>query len=284
MSAYDQPPAAAIDLSADPCRLVLATQGGAVLRFDIAETPVFRPASAATAPFPFANFPLVPFSNRIAGGRFPWHGAEWQVPRTLPLPEFPVPIHGFGWTSEWTVNDRDGSSATLTLDYLGDGWPGPFRATQRFLVREDGYDHFVAMTNMGQGPIPAGIGLHPYFPAGATAIETGFDGEWVTPDDGIPTGWAPLDRQPDWFGGAAIDRGFTGRSGAIRLVWPDRAVTIDADPVFSETQIYIPPGRDHFCVEPVSHRTDAANSREGVAILAPGATLSGRVGFTVTPR
>jgi aldose 1-epimerase len=51
--------------------------------------------------------------------------------------------------------------------------------------------------------------------------------------------------------------------------------------------IYVPPGEDFFCVEPVSHVNDGFNLLErgvadtGVRVLAPGQTLAGAVRLRV---
>jgi aldose 1-epimerase len=42
--------------------------------------------------------------------------------------------------------------------------------------------------------------------------------------------------------------------------------------------IFTPPGRDFFCVEPVSH----ANGLVGLSPLGPGATLAGEIVFHVS--
>jgi aldose 1-epimerase len=49
--------------------------------------------------------------------------------------------------------------------------------------------------------------------------------------------------------------------------------------------IYVPPGEDFFCVEPVSHANDGFNlmargiEGTGVQVLEPGQTLAGNVTF-----
>ena len=46
-------------------------------------------------PLQFASFPLVPFSNRIADGRFEWDGEQIEIdPNFAPEPHA---IHGVGW-------------------------------------------------------------------------------------------------------------------------------------------------------------------------------------------
>ena len=72
---------------------------------------------------------------------------------------------------------------------------------------------------------------------------------------------------------------------------PERRPTLDvhADPPLSFLVVYTPPGQTFFCAEPVSHCTDAFNlavqgrKDTGMAVLAPGATLTGRARFSIAP-
>jgi aldose 1-epimerase len=274
------PPPASLALVRDDFRLTLSVSGGSILSFDHGTTAIFRPASPATAPFPFANFPLLPFSNRIAGGQFIFEGRRFHLQPNIALAEFPLPIHGFGWQAVWKIVDAVANRAHLRWVCRDGRWPQPFLAEQSLELCDDGYDHRLCITNIGDGPMPAGLGLHPYFPAGAIAMDTDFGGRHVTGADGIPDHWEALNAQPGWFDGSPCDQGFTGRMRPIRIRWPRHSVVIDPDPVFSDTMIYIPPGRDHFCVEPVTHRTDAINGHEGMTILLPGQTLKGSVRFS----
>jgi aldose 1-epimerase len=58
-----------------------------------------------------------------------------------------------------------------------------------------------------------------------------------------------------------------------------------ADPVFGHLVVFVPTGKNFFCVEPVSNCNDGMNlmakgrTDTGVAVLEPGATLSGSVMF-----
>ena len=74
-------------------------------------------------------------------------------------------------------------------------------------------------------------------------------------------------------------------------VQPEQAarLTINATAALRVLVIYIPPGEDHFCAEPVSNITDAFNlarSRGDTGLLrvAPGRSVSARVAFRPEPR
>ena len=47
-----------------------------------------------------ASFPLVPFVNRIRGGRFTFRGREVRLAPNMAGD--PSPLHGQGWLNPWT--------------------------------------------------------------------------------------------------------------------------------------------------------------------------------------
>jgi aldose 1-epimerase len=59
------------------------------------------------------------------------------------------------------------------------------------------------------------------------------------------------------------------------------------EPLFDHLVVYVPPGQDFFCVEPVSHVNDGFNLLEhgvagtGVLVLKPGKRLAGGVRMSV---
>ena len=77
----------------------------------------------------------------------------------------------------------------------------------------------------------------------------------------------------------ALDNCFDGWDGHAAIVWPERRlqVALEASQPFRHLVIYVPPGRDFFCVEPVSH----ANGLVGLSPVGPGATLEGEVVFRI---
>jgi aldose 1-epimerase len=80
---------------------------------------------------------------------------------------------------------------------------------------------------------------------------------------------------------------FTGRSGAIRMRWPTHILTMMPADDLAFTVVYVPPGEDYFCVEPVSHMTDAINRPEersvtGMRWLAPGERWETHIAFTLS--
>ncbi|CDX28923.1 Aldose 1-epimerase (fragment) [Mesorhizobium plurifarium] len=138
--------------------------------------------------------------------------------------------------------------------------------------------------------MPAGLGLHPYFPATPwTHIQAGVTGMWETDAEVLPTRHVPPPAGADPTTGfdvakAAFDTVFTGWTHRARITWPDeqRLLDIEAEAPLDFLVLYTPPGEPFFCAEPVSNITDAFNRLEedaGCMVLAPGESRSASVRF-----
>jgi aldose 1-epimerase len=267
-----------IMLDIDPDR------GAGVTRLAWRGTDIFRQADLdATSPLALSCFALVPFSNRIAGGHFAFDGRKVSIaPNVLGGTER-HPLHGFGWLARWQVEHTAPDRATLVHQYDGAEWLGPYRAAQSFVLRETGIDWSMTLANMSAAPMPVGLGLHPYFPRAGAALHLDVAGCWDVDDDRLPTQWRALDAPPAWFEGGTIDTVFTGRIGPVVIDWPTHRLTMTPDTALAETVVYVPEGGDAFCVEPVSHATDAVN-RGGMRVLSPGATWQVAIGFDIAAR
>lgn len=263
-----------VRLGVDPAR------GGGITCFQWRSVDLFRPALAAVSgPLGLASFVLVPFSNRIANARFGWRGETI----TLHANEPPHALHGTGWLAPWSVTRAAADELILHLDHSGPGWPSTWRALQHFRLLPGGYRHQLSLHNTGTRAMPAGLGLHPYFPRPGARLDAHFAGVWNTSADGLPTDWSPLTAMPDWFGNTTIDTVFTGRRGPTAITWPTHSLTIHPSAGLDFTTIYCPAGADFFCIEPVSHMTDALNRPEiadnGQRSLAPGESFTVSVDF-----
>lgn len=268
---------------------IAPARGGGVLCFHIGGQPIFADVRGP-APADMACVPLLPFANRIAHGRFVADGR--QVTLALHANE-PHALHGTGWTRAWTVGACGPDSAELWLESsAGDGgWPWAWHGWQRFALTDHGYHHSIALTNHGDVPMPAGIGLHPWLPRNpATRYHGLHRQEWQPGPDQLPRDCVTAATPIDWWHGAAvgtrrIDACYAGREGSLRVDWRDSQLmlAILPDPVFAFTHVYVPDA-DFFCVEPVSHLPDAVNrgGDTGLRWLAPGETLTGDVEFRVS--
>ncbi|MET0365504.1 MAG: aldose 1-epimerase [Sphingobium sp.] len=281
-------------LSAGEYRLDLAPErGGAVLRFDWRGTPLFRPVCGPSI-LDTACFPLVPFSNRIAHGRFQAGDRAVSLAPNFPDSDHPHCLHGFGWLSAWEVMEADGRSAVLRHRYPDGEWPWPYVAEQQLRLDAEGLTMALSVTNEGDAPMPAGLGFHPYFPRDPDTLYRGLHrGEWQNSADGLPERLDLRSEAQDWWDGApvgsrAVDTLYTDREGALLLAWPSRDLALEMipSPSLRHSVVDSPAGRDFFCVEPVTHMTNALNRADaegGMDWLAPGETLSASVRMAARP-
>jgi aldose 1-epimerase len=265
--------------------------GGSIARFEFRGQPVFR-AGTGDDPRTLGCFPLVPFSNRIRDGRLPTPRGDLPL---APLPGLgPHPIHGLGWQSPWAVDRADANALVMRHVHAADPrWPFDYLSRQTVRVDAQALEIALELTNCALNPMPAGVGLHPYFPAtpGAT-LTTAVADMWQadaallpTHRDAVPA--ALRFDQGQVLAGTRLDNCFGSWSGRATLAWPERALAVDieASAALRTLVIYTPPGHDYFCVEPVSHLNNgfqlaaARVSDTGVRLLAPGETLAASVRF-----
>jgi hypothetical protein len=117
----------------------------------------------------YGNPLLFPFPMAVGEGRFTYRGQEIVLP---PSRERRV-IHGFVRDVPWTVerqwSDADGEHLQATLTTAGDPallerFPFPFRLAATYSLRGTALSLALEASNLGGGPMPAGLGVHPYFP------------------------------------------------------------------------------------------------------------------------
>lgn len=270
-----------IALEAGDYRLELdPARGGSILRCDWRGQPLMRPVCGSSI-FDVACFPLVPFSNRIANGIFAAHGRQVRLAPNFPGSDHPHTLHGFGWSSPWNVVVADARSCTIEHRHAAGEWPWSYVARQTVRLEAEGIVLGLSLRNGGDSAMPAGLGFHPYFPRDADTVYRGrHHGEWQTGADGLPLSLDSRATAIDWWAGAAVgqravDTVYAEREGDLIITWPSRgyALQLAPSPQLRHTVVYTPPNMDFFCIEPVSHRTDAVNAGE-MAWLDPGAELT----------
>lgn len=277
-------------LVAGDAELVLAPEtGGAVVSWTLAGRPVFRPANPdAPSARLHACYPLVPFSNRVADGRFRFAGSD----HTLPLLLDGQAIHGAGWQCAWT-----GQGDTMTLDYHGgELWPFAFRAEQVFDLQPTSLAVTMRITNRHDAPAPAAIGLHPFFPRDAdTELQLAATSVWMSNAGRIPVVEIPVPAAWSYgicrrLGEPELDHCFAGWERRFTLVWPRRRerLVVTATEPFGHCVVFVPKGKPFCAIEPVSNMNDGLNHMDtsddhGMRILAPGETLEGRILMVVEP-
>lgn len=256
-----------LDLAKGDYRLLLEPErGGSIAALQWRGHDLLRPSRPGSV-LETASFPLVPFSNRIAHGHFVAHGRSVQLLPNFPGSDHPHPLHGFGWLAGWDVSHATSDEAELVHRHTGGQWPWPYVSTQRFRLTPQGMKITLALENLGEDDMPAGLGFHPYFPRDADTRYHGLHrGEWQTGEDGLPRNLVCHDDARDWWDGQpvasrCVDTVYVGRRGDLTIEWPSRhyGLTLAPSAALTFTVVYTPAGEAYFCVEPVTHMTDAVN-------------------------
>ena len=274
--------------NADCCVTLDAAHGGAIRDFRWRGLDILRPAvaDAAADPFSMACFPLVPYANRIAEGRFSSDGRAVQLQRNWDRD--PHPLHGQGWRAAWITEQASESTALLVFHGGGDDWPWCYRAVQEFTLLADALEITLAVLNLSDSAMPAMLGLHPYFPASAQAtLQTLARTVWLADAQALPVQEVLV--PPDWsfekprgVARLGLDHCFDHWDGLAIVRWPDRVLRISATGC-GALHVYAPAGADFFCLEPQSAAVGALNrDAAAVAKLAPGASLEIKVRFCVS--
>ena len=260
-------------------RIAAADGGGlAALRFRGRDVLVPVPEGARLGG-PFGAFWMIPWANRLDGGRL--------GPHRLPLnrEQDGTAIHGLSRDRPWRVAARGDGHAVLEQDVAAA--PYRYRARLAMTAGEGGFAFDLAVTNAGEEPLPFGFGWHPWF-LRAPGTRLAFRATHRCTHDArcLPVSAAPstgLDGGEDAFLG--LDTHFAGWDGMARIDWPGLTLTMAAQgDLATNLQVYAPRERAVLCVEPSSHLPDAVNRPDlaplgPMRVLAPGEALSGRIGL-----
>ena len=286
-----------LTLSAGSSCVVVAPEHGAGLTgWLLGGTALLRRALPQTAvggnPNAMGCFPLLPYGNRIGRARFRWQGAEYPSRRNFG--DSPHAIHGIGWQRAWTVEAVNPVAVSLSLTHRPDpSWPFAFDARIDYRLSAEALTVAIALTNRHGTDAPAGIGLHPFFPAANDpSLRFNASGMWQNTPDALPVhhgappdGWS----QGSWcrIAGSRLDNCFTGWGGTADIAGGPASLRIEASAAFSNLQVFTPDWGDFFCVEPVSHSPDAINRPglpvdQAMDVLSPGETLRGTIRFIPT--
>jgi aldose 1-epimerase len=273
--------------NADTRLMLDAAHGGAIREFSWRGIAILRPtvAEADTDPMLMACFALVPYANRIAGGRFTFEDHVVRLPRNWDRD--PHPLHGQGWRAAWSVESVSASQATLAFAGGGDDWPWRYRAVQEFELLPDALVIRLSVENLSGSLMPALLGLHPFFPdAPLATVEARTRTVWLPDAQTLPVQevmtpaeWS-FDR-PRSIARVALDHCFDHWDGTAVVRWPDRILRLSATGTRA-LHVYTPVNAAFFCLEPQTAAAGALNRHAGeFARLAPGERLQISVRFSM---
>jgi aldose 1-epimerase len=225
----------------------------------------------------WGSYPMVPWCNRLPAGRSTAAGRPLDLPSNF----FDgTAIHGQVAQAPWT---HDGPG-TFTIRAGGDGWPWPYEVRQTIEAGGDRFDLHLAVTNLGEAPMPAGVGIHPWFRA---PVEVAIRAASVHPSnlDSSPLPepvHGQLDRRTVGPLAEGVDAAWTDLDDPpVVLAWP--ADRLRATMTVSDGVRYIVAATlasaDATAVEPETHapaglRRLARGEPGALALLDPGSTLA----------
>jgi aldose 1-epimerase len=267
------------ELHAGALRLALRPDlGGSIAGLWHRHLPVLRctePGDLATAR-QSGCFPMLPYSNRLAYRRFRWKGVDYGT-----APNFddnPHSLHGVGWLRPWDIVSSSALDVVLRYRHAGDAdWPFAFEARQHVALGPQRLHVEMVVDNLADVAQPLGLGWHPYFPKRARSrLHAEVAGRW----DGDAT-LLPVRRvEQHGIDGDVqhldYDHAFDGWRGAARV--RDEAMSLRLTSSLDRLVVYTPPRHAHFCVEPVSHLSNAIHMPDplahGLRSVAPGASTA----------
>jgi len=213
-------------ISAGPYRATVTELGAGLRELVYRDRPAIARYEPDELPPAGAGQLLVPWPNRVDGGRYAFGGTEFQL--ALTEPGLSNAIHGLTRWTAWTRVRQNASAVLLrSVPHGYQGYPFGLEIDAEYrLDPEAGLHVAITAANRGSRAAPYGTGSHPYLTAGPGPVD---DCEltlpaalWLPADDrGIPSG------PPAAVDGTAFDFRTTRVIGTTRL---DHALTgLDRD-------------------------------------------------------
>jgi aldose 1-epimerase len=175
------------------------------------------------------------------------------------------------------------------------GYPFSLRLAVDYELESEGVAVTLRATNVGERRAPFGAGLHPYLTTADDEVALEVPARTRLPVDdrllpaGPPTPVQGTDgdfRRARPLGSTSLDACFgdlhrdPAGEANVRLVTrgATRVLAVWMDETFRFVQVYTAPGA--IAIEPMTCAPDALNSGDGLLVLEPGASFTGRCGVT----
>ncbi len=285
----------------------VVTEVGATLRsYSVGDRPVLDGFGPEEWSHGGRGQVLAPWPNRLGDGRYEFDGRQAQA--ALDEPERGNAIHGLVRWMPFTMTGRAQNRVTLAcVLHPCPGYPFALGLSVEYRLGREGLVVTADAENLGPGPLPFGLGFHPYLTVGTATVDAvrlsvPARRRLVADERGLPTGSADVaGTELDFAGGRLVgptrlDTAFTdlvrdgdGRA-RVELDPPGDGggVTLWMDERFGYVMVYtgdtLPAGerRRAIAVEPMACPPDALRSGEAVVELRPGARWTASWG--IVPR
>jgi aldose 1-epimerase len=243
----------------------------------------------------FSSYNLAPYSNRIKNNTFVFEGREYHMKPNWA--DGIMTIHG-------DIRNRalDMTRSEHALEFYCDSrdasdsnYPFSYTFKTRYVLKGDVFVSHLEVQNVGDVPMPAGLGYHPYFmptflgSSAAPKLHFQASSVYLTDTTRIPDGGsqaipAELDfSSPKVATEFFIDNVYNDWDGVTTFEWTGSGygLRIEGDPIYTHFVVFNGDPDGTVALEPVSHCTDGFNllaqgvPNTGVRILAPGEVLAG---------
>ena len=271
-------PTPSFELHAGALRLAVRPDlGGCISGLWHRDTPILR----STEPALLVNsrqsgsFPLVPYSNRLGYRRFRWKGHDHTTQANFD--DNPHSLHGVGWLRAWEVISTSAVEVVLRYRHVADAdWPFAFEATQYFTLTPQSLTVQMVVSNTGEQAQPVGLGWHPYFPKRARSrLHIELSDRWDSDATQLPVRKVAQPGIDSDISHLDFDNCFEGWKGPARI--RDEKFSLQLSSSLHHLVVYTPQDKDYFCVEPVSHVSNAIHMADplahGLRSLAAGETF-----------
>ena len=239
---------------------------------------------AAAAKGSTAGIPLLyPWANRLASSRYRVTGREVTFDPSLPIlhcDEHGLPIHGkwalLAWDVIATTRDRLTARLEWTRPELLAVFPFRHKVEMTATLLPESLTIETAV--IAGDPVPVSFGFHPYFgipnrPRAQWRLELPAMRRLVLDDRGIPTGKEEsFDRLDTLLGELDLDAGFIvlDERPKFSLSAGGRRITLEFLENYRYAQVFAPKGKDFVALEPMTARTSALTSGEGLRVVESG--------------
>jgi aldose 1-epimerase len=259
----------AFELHAGSLRSVVCPDlGGSVAGLWHHGEPVLRSAEAAalTASIDAAIYPLVPYSNRLGYRRFRWKGQDHTTAANFG-DEQAHSLHGVGWQRPWVVESHQAHEIVMVYRHTPDAdWPFAFEARQHLSLAVDALRMQMSITNTDEqtSPAPVGLGWHPFFPARTQSrLHLEVSDRWDLDAAHLPVRKVAQPGIDSHVQHLDFDHCFDGWNGSARI--RDERFSLQLRSSLDRVVVYTPAGQRFFCVEPVSHVSNAIHMADPAA-------------------
>jgi aldose 1-epimerase len=166
--------------------------GGGIRTYTVADRDVLDPYPADRMADEGHGTPLVPWPNRLRGGRYHFDDTEYQLPLTEP--DRGNAIHGLLRWRAWRAVEVAGHRVVMgTRLHPMPGYPFTLDVRIDYRLGAHGLEVTTTATNAGDSACPYGCGQHPYLSPGAGLVDECIlqldAATRITTDErGLPTG------------------------------------------------------------------------------------------------